>query len=85
MDTLFRVVLNKLFGIVWVVLIDSDGEFNFRRLRGPKNFRWVTRFGLGVRIVQLCPDGTTKGASYVERWEPYVGKVTFEETNKTES
>jgi hypothetical protein len=65
---MWRRFLSWLTGRPIVVLIDMDGEINFRLafLMG-RNF-YARRVGFGIRTVRLLEDGTVEGGAYCKRW-----------------
>lgn len=67
-----RWLIHKLFGTVFVVLEDFDGECVVRRVQFLGPVRRVNRIG-SVAVVKLLPAGKVKGVSFVKRWHPFLG------------
>lgn len=61
-----------------VVLVDFDGKMNARLLRGAAHIPLAHRYGFGVSVVRLLPNGRTRGAGYVNSWEPLFPPVVAE-------
>lgn len=66
-----------LFGTLWVVLIDFNGDANIRRVVeiGTRWYAW--RVGMGIRKVELGPNGEVINGAYVDSWEPYYPPANF--------
>lgn len=69
---LFRWIVSRLFGIRWVVLIDSDGKENIRRIRWERGRATAERIGSRIKRVHLLDNGKIANGGYVKRWEPYT-------------
>lgn len=59
-----------VFGLRSVLLFDRDGDINARSVIEFGGRMFANRFRFGIRTVELDPDGSVIGASYVTRWEP---------------
>jgi len=69
---LYQKLLNRIFGIHFVVLIDCDGELTISRCLMSGQRLMAFRYG---RIVFLNDDMTVTG-TFVKHWEP----ITWDQT-----
>lgn len=71
MIDLFRKLLNKLFGWIWVATRDFDGDVRIVRAK-PNPFGWKCKKLWGY--IDMNKDGTFTN-SYVRKWRPYIGEI----------
>ena len=63
---------HRLFGTVYVILIDHDKEHNVRAVHYRFGKPGVDRMGMNIHTCFLNYDGTLENGRYVTHWEPFL-------------
>lgn len=65
---LFKTILGMMTGRKPVIILDHDGEEHTRLSYMKDGKLMAIRNGFSFSAVELLPDGTTRGVSYVKTW-----------------
>lgn len=71
---IIRRMLNKLFGVQYVVLTHFDGKSYVKRAYSMGGHVWANPYLPHTRT-KLLPKGRVRGACYVDSWSPITDKT----------